>query len=431
MKKLYTLALTAAVALSAAATPQLETRTLTAKSQFKAVPAHTIAGVNKMAKAPAAAPALTDILGNYTLTYVVELEAGATCEYEVTMTSGSTTGTVAIDIPFVNGTNTLTMKLEGTYSDGTITFAGGQTFSGVTITYYHWAADYKSFSTVPTISASWSGTGFVFDGDDCIGLPAGGDSFYFLADEFNLTKIVDDPNANPNEGWTSVGEATFQDGWVLTAFGVDQTLAENHYKVELQQNDADQNVYRLVDPYHGNFPLVARNQSTKVGYIQFDVTDPDHVCFAAVEAGFANSSLRVSKMYCYNALGWAVVYTGKTAAEVVAQVGEEFDYTTFKDGVVTLASYPNVEKGGFTSDACFGVQGEINGGYGWSDNQKLGVNMEAKIWFPTGAGVEDVTVSEAEGAVEYYNLQGVRLERPAAGVVIRVQGGKATKMLVK
>ena len=240
MKKLYTLALTAAVALSAAATPQLETRTLTAKSQFKAVPAHTIAGVNKMAKAPAAAPALTDILGNYTLTYVEELEAGATCEYEVTMTSGSTTGTVAIDIPFVNGTNTLTMKLEGTYSDGTITFAGGQTFSGVTITYYHWAADYKSFSTVPTISASWSGTGFVFDGDDCIGLPAGGDSFYFLADEFNLTKIVDDPNANPNEGWTSVGEATFQDGWVLTAFGVDQTLAENHYKVELQQNDADQ-----------------------------------------------------------------------------------------------------------------------------------------------------------------------------------------------
>ena len=114
MKKLYTLALTAAVALSAAATPQLETRTLTAKSQFKAVPAHTIAGVNKMAKAPAAAPALTDILGNYTLTYVEELEAGATCEYEVTMTSGSTTGTVAIDIPFVNGTNTLTMKLEGT-----------------------------------------------------------------------------------------------------------------------------------------------------------------------------------------------------------------------------------------------------------------------------------------------------------------------------
>ena len=173
---------------------------------------------------------------------------------------------------------------------------------------------------------------------------------------------------------------------MLTAFGVDQTLAENHYKVELQQNDADQNVYRLVDPYHGNFPLVARNQSTKVGYIQFDVTDPDHVCFAAVEAGFANSSLGVSKMYCYNALGWAVVYTGKTAAEVVAQVGEEFDYTTFKDGVVTLASYPNVEKGGFTNDACFGIQGEINGCYGWNDNQKLGVNMEAKIWFPIGAG---------------------------------------------
>lgn len=45
-------------------------------------------------------------------------------------------------------------------------------------------------------------------------------------------------------------------------------------------------------------------------------------------------------------------------------------------------------------------------------------------------GIEAVAV-EAEGEVEYYNLQGVRVAEPTTGLYIRRQGNKATKVLVK
>ena len=47
------------------------------------------------------------------------------------------------------------------------------------------------------------------------------------------------------------------------------------------------------------------------------------------------------------------------------------------------------------------------------------------------AGVEDVAVEAVEGEVEYFNLQGVRVAEPAAGLYIRRQGNTVTKVLVK
>ena len=44
------------------------------------------------------------------------------------------------------------------------------------------------------------------------------------------------------------------------------------------------------------------------------------------------------------------------------------------------------------------------------------------------SGVENVVVAE-QGAVEYYNLQGVKVANPSNGVFIRVQGSKATKVV--
>ena len=49
----------------------------------------------------------------------------------------------------------------------------------------------------------------------------------------------------------------------------------------------------------------------------------------------------------------------------------------------------------------------------------------------SSAGVEDVTVADENAPVEYFNLQGVRVENPEAGLYIRRQGNTATKVLVK
>lgn len=50
----------------------------------------------------------------------------------------------------------------------------------------------------------------------------------------------------------------------------------------------------------------------------------------------------------------------------------------------------------------------------------------------TVTGVEDITVDDENGEAVYYNMQGVRVAYPAAGgLYIKVQGKKATKVLVK
>ncbi len=50
---------------------------------------------------------------------------------------------------------------------------------------------------------------------------------------------------------------------------------------------------------------------------------------------------------------------------------------------------------------------------------------------PDGAGIEGVEIDEANGAVEYFNLQGVKIANPENGLYIKKQGSKASKVLVK
>lgn len=49
----------------------------------------------------------------------------------------------------------------------------------------------------------------------------------------------------------------------------------------------------------------------------------------------------------------------------------------------------------------------------------------------TLTGVDDIVSDDANAPVEYYNLQGVRVANPESGLYIRVQGKKASKVLVK
>ena len=45
-----------------------------------------------------------------------------------------------------------------------------------------------------------------------------------------------------------------------------------------------------------------------------------------------------------------------------------------------------------------------------------------------GTGIDEISVENADAPVEYFNLQGVRVENPADGIFIRRQGSKATKV---
>lgn len=57
----------------------------------------------------------------------------------------------------------------------------------------------------------------------------------------------------------------------------------------------------------------------------------------------------------------------------------------------------------------------------------LTVNVDGK----TPTGIENVSADNTNAPVEYFNLQGIRVDNPAAGLYIRRQGNATTKVIVK
>lgn len=47
------------------------------------------------------------------------------------------------------------------------------------------------------------------------------------------------------------------------------------------------------------------------------------------------------------------------------------------------------------------------------------------------SGVDTVTTDNGDSAVEYYNLQGIRVDNPSAGIYIRRHGNTVTKVVIR
>lgn len=112
-----------------------------------------------------------------------------------------------------------------------------------------------------------------------------------------------------------------------------------------------------------------------------------------------------------NATSWPGVDTQKVAADI-------YMYTVPQgtEGIIF-----NNGNGDQTDDIKNPVHNHIYKGLGnrkWSDE---GVYA---------AGVDSIENDYTDAPVEYYNLQGIRVENPAGGIFIRRQGNKATKILI-
>lgn len=462
MKKFYAIALATSVALGASAEKELTLRSdILPKSakELKTAPYRNAtrfidradvlraAAARKVAKAGEAA---FDIEGNYTGTfgdYYFQSSVGGLVEEACVaeITSGyfvldSDYFITNIVAPYDAATYTISLNAMDL---GPVTLDNGASYYYARIEpfEYDWALNNGQGGIAPkdyTVTFDPATGKIAFPADHGISWAVYKDQYYKewagYLDAFDIVSLQRvDENADPDQGWTSLGDATLMDGWLLPALGIDQTDPANWYKVELQQNDANKNVYRLVDPYKGNCPVADMNSSTKRGYIQFDVTDPDHVTFATVDACVVNANADLTKFYCHNVLTFLAGYYSLSTADVISMLGDDMPFTTFKDGVLTLSS-GIAEDGSIENDAVFGDQYETYGGYGWQDEEGKPVNMEARIYFPGyESGIEDVVAAPSDAsAVKYYNLQGQPVASPAAGtLVIRQIGDKVEKVIVR
>lgn len=404
-----------------------------------------------MMKAPATAK---DLTGDYTAMYInpllaTEQDAGA-YGYDA-LISEDGDGYV-IDYPFYfpaeDGVYDLSVqipvKVEGNkviFEQTTVNVAGDVFPCGAFESYIENNTQY--LRPLDSFEVTFNGCGFAFNNTDIyFGVyeeTEKGYAWFFLATRVSFQK-PDVPDSEMNLGWKTVGTAKFQDGWVTSGvFGGYQSEEDLIWEVELQQNEEDANTYRLVNPYGEGSPYApggmayedgAANELLGMnGFIQFNVSDPDHVVFEAVPANFAFSGMGIDQIYAVNTLGMLINGYGWTAEEAIDYYGDNLVWSTFKDGVVTVPS--ETTNRGIVNDACFGMLGKPYAGYGWQDQQGQSTNMEAKIWFPDENSVEGIEFDE-NAPVKYYNLQGVEVANPANGeLVIKRQGTKAQKMIVK
>lgn len=246
------------------------------------------------------------------------------------------------------------------------------------------------------------------------------------------------PNPNPTDDeeeadqWTTVGIATMTEAYATPIFstgGVRLNPDEHPFDVTLQRNNKNPNIYRVWKPFtSASYHLLGQNSSKFQGQMVFDLTDRDHVI---VKPGYA-AGLNVGQgeMYCFGMLGWQI-----------HGFGSDYDPALHFDAIIAFMKEKNqafdtynTQTGVLTINASvFDIEPACENPYTWQNNPY----ETSTITFPEDvnaaiAGVESAVIDIDNAPVEYFNLQGVRVDNPTAGqLVIKKQGTNVSKQIVR
>ncbi len=115
-------------------------------------------------------------------------------------------------------------------------------------------------------------------------------------------------------------------------------------------------------------------------------------------------------------------YVKTTDGQIITAVPADITTGKLRQGNVNAASAAKSVTLNISSDkiAEWGVQ-TIDGGKAASAFAKGG----------TATGINNIVVNKSSAPVEYFNLQGVKINKPTNGVVIRRQGSKVAKVVIK
>ena len=443
MKKLYTLALAAIVTVSASAAGLQLKQDLSFERKASQTRSAKILSMKKIEKAAPADRAKT--AESYTVDGDYEIAIG---DYYFQTSAGPVTDVATI----TKVGNKLTISCDYFYEDvaasynplnGAITFnnsATGQVKIGTTTYAYRFepfAYTADAGITPESYKASFSSsTGEItFPADHGFSWPVYADAtlatrvgYLDIFDVEGLTPTEIEPLDEIQEGqWKTVGTAILEDAWITPSYNYEdgeQLVPSDHpITCELQQSVDNEHLYRLWRPFHDeNWALASSNQSKYEGQIVYDISDPDHVVVKpGMPAGFKDAN---GDFYVYGSLGWQIWSFGSSydadqhlqlIYDFMEEKGQPFD--TFKDGVVTI------------NRSIFDVSAACSNAYTWQDNDYV----VSKITMKT-SGVADTFVADdnSNAPVEYFNLQGVRIQQPAAGqLVIKRKGSSVEKVLVK
>ncbi len=220
------------------------------------------------------------------------------------------------------------------------------------------------------------------------------------------------------------GKATFIDGWVLSMVGiVGETANEYAVEVAVEQSTVNPQVYRLVAPFQtGVFTEI--NESEIDGEIVINCSDPECVLIEPYHAGgFSATDYGIDQMYCLNLESYVYYSEGEdhlSIEDIKTQFPQaSLNVSNRKGNTVTLYNLG------------FGLGSAKFELYSWVDENKNPIEMTAIIELPESAGIGDIVADDVDAPVEFFNLQGVKVENPESGLYIRRQGSTATKVVIR
>lgn len=231
------------------------------------------------------------------------------------------------------------------------------------------------------------------------------------------------PDTNTAD-WETLGKAKFTEGFI-------SCLLPDNFPVEtyeVERNTVDSGMFRIVAPYTGwSFGNRYGAGHSHKHYIYFNAADFDNVYI--MESGIG-----------LNLGNFGEVGIGSDYYNMVRQYGIEmlqmFGITsggTIKENVLTFDGTGEVKLYFGGMGKCYYTNLKENPdfveGTSPDSDRYLGGDFALDMKGLDLSGVSTIVTSNADGSVEYYNLQGVRIDNPAAGgLYIRRAGGKADKI---
>lgn len=453
MKKLYSI-LTLALAVCASASAEtltLQTSTTPALRTLPYAKKSVNVDLGLPAKAPkkAAPQTIDEICHEYTYTYVYpfpgyEGTSPGTCT--ITKIDDTIVAISGIDMKFGNlfaplkaevdlSAGTLTVKSQQVYTaqkvnanpfriaesgkyercpdgegmvmnineDGSITPAPYKvTINGKEYTKDTYAIFYQDPSAVPAYAGGYTG---------------------FVDLKFMPVETFEEPEMT---GWSTVGQGVLNDAWMKYRMANDVTDFPN-YNVTIQRNDADPNIYRILNPFGGLNDMEGNdiNLSSVGGQIVFDITVPTCVLIkTGYYSGFYNNKkFQIGKLYCYNFEDLLATSNNVGAATVEA---------AFKRKGYTPSSFDAETNTVTIHNALFGISADPMAGYSWSDANGNPIDdMTGLIVIPVDEtnALGNIILNPSKAI--FYNLQGQRVDNPSDGIYIRVQGKETRKVYVR
>lgn len=209
------------------------------------------------------------------------------------------------------------------------------------------------------------------------------------------------PGGTYVDPWKEVGTASVTGDLLFAAFGKTQS----DYTAKVYQSTSDENIYRIENPLAGLYKALGATATSPEWEI--DATVANNISLEPTTTGINGGDTD----------GIYYLMTANQNYEAIDQCPEERRASLVKTEEATTFTFP--QKSLFL----------------WPNKtENLYIACTTDVLFTiknSGSGVSTV-VSEPAAQAEYFNLQGQRVENPAAGqIVIKRQGSSVSKIVVK